>query len=231
MLPIQFRPAPESAVKILLLGAHCDDIEIGCGGTILRLVERYPQAEFYWVVFSSSKTRSKEALSAARYFLASAGQKNIIIKSFKNGFFPYVGAEIKAYFEELKDQFCPDMIFTHYRDDLHQDHRTISQLTWNTFRDHLILEYEIPKYDGDMGVPNFFVPLEKPDCDRKVKAILNCFPSQKSRHWFCPETFFALMRLRGLESQAQSAYAEAFYARKLVLSSSQKAGRDLDQQR
>jgi LmbE family N-acetylglucosaminyl deacetylase len=202
--------------KILALGAHADDIEIGSGGTVLRLLEQNPAAEVCWVVFGASGPRRTEATESANQFLANARRKEVVVKDFKDGYFAYVGGEIKDFFEELKRQFVPDLILTHYRDDLHQDHRLVSQLTWNTFRDHLILEYEIPKYDGDIGSPNFFVHLDPALCRRKVHNIMKAFGSQQGRSWFTEDTFLALLRLRGVESNAPDKYAEAFYCRKLV---------------
>lgn len=136
---------------------------------------------------------------------------------FKESCFPYRGEEIKAFFERLKKRVTPDLIFTHYRHDLHQDHRVICELTWNTFRNHQILEYEIPKYDGDLGQPNVYIPLPKSTCDRKVKYLMEEFPTQRGRQWFSSDTFYSLLRLRGIESSPQARYAEAFYGRKIVL--------------
>jgi len=198
------------------LGAHSDDIEIGCGGTILRLIREYPRLSFYWIVFGSAKQRTAEAWQSADRFLRRAQAKAVVVKGFRDGYFPYVGGEIKDYFEQLKQEISPDLIFTHYRNDLHQDHRLVCELTWNTFRDHLILEYEIPKYDGDLGAPNVFVHLDAAICRRKIKYLLQYFQTQKNRHWFTADTFSALMRLRGVESRSPSTYAEAFYGRKVV---------------
>ena len=168
MLNCRLTSKQGKALTVLCLGAHSDDIEIGCGGTILKLIEDYERIEFYWVVFSSGKERRREAKASASAFLERAKRKTVIIKNFRDGFFPYSGREIKTYFERLKRNVAPDVIFTHYRSDLHQDHRVISDLAWNTFRDHLILEYEIPKYDGDFGCPNFFVHLTESICNRKI---------------------------------------------------------------
>jgi len=179
MLAIKFAKAEDSPLQILCLGSHCDDIEIGCGGTILKLVNTYPGIAFWWVVFSSDKIRAKEALKSAKKFLANVAHKEITIKNFRTSFFPFQGEQIKDYFEELKTLASPDLIFTHYRKDLHQDHRLISDLTWNTFRDHLILEYEIPKYDGDLGTPNFFVHLSETICQRKIDFLMGSFKSRK----------------------------------------------------
>jgi len=206
-----------SPLNILCLGAHSDDIEIGCGGTILRLVDQYPNSVLHWVVFSALGVRAAEAQRAAALFAGKATIRGPVLKAFRDGFMPFVGAEIKSTFEELK-AISPDLIFTHNRRDAHQDHRLIAELTWNTFRDHLILEYEIPKYDGDMGKPNLFVPLEPEGFQDKVRYIIDAFQSQHSKRWFREETFLALMRLRGMECNAPSGYAEAFYCRKMVLS-------------
>ena len=216
MLNFQFAPQKGRALTILCLGAHSDDIEIGCGGTILKLIEDYENVVFYWVVLSSNTIRRREAEESASAFLANTKQKSIIIKKFRNGFFPYIGGEIKKYFEELKRKVAPDVIFTHYRSDLHQDHRLISDLTWNTFRDHLILEYEIPKYDGDLGCPNFFIHLKETTCNLKIKYLFKYFQSKHENQWFSKEVFQALLRLRGIESNAPDKHAEAFYCRKIV---------------
>jgi len=216
MLKLNFNNTNPSIYKVLCLGSHCDDIEIGCGGTILRLIENYPNIEFYWVVFSSNAQREPEAYQSANIFLKNAKEKTIVIKKFRDGFFPFIGIEIKEFFEQLKQDFNPDIVFTHYRHDLHQDHRLISELTWNSFRNHLILEYEIPKYDGDLGSPNFFVHLDEGICKNKTNYILDSFQSQKEKHWFTEETFLSILRLRGIESNAPGKYAEGFYCRKIV---------------
>jgi len=204
-------------LRVLCLGCHSDDIEIGCGGTILRLAAQYADIEFHWVVFSAIGIRESEARRSAELFIDSLRLKGPILKSFPDGFMPYVGAEVKSVFEELKQSVVPDLVFTHSRRDAHQDHRLIAELTWNTFRDHFILEYEIPKYDGDMGQPSVFVPLDIAVCQKKVSYILDTFKSQHSKRWFEPETFLSLMRLRGMECNAPSGYAEAFYCRKLTM--------------
>jgi len=205
----------DNPLKILCLGAHCDDIEIGAGGTLLKLFDEYTIEQVAWIVFSSTELRKKEALKSAEQFLAKVPNKKIVVKSFHDGFFPYVGGEIKEYFEALKKKYSPDIIFTHYRDDRHQDHRVISDLTWNTWRNNFILEYEIPKYDGDLGIPNFFVALDEKYIKKRNQILLETFHSQSSKHWFEDSTFSALPRLRGMESA--TTFAEAFYARKLVL--------------
>lgn len=204
-------------LKALLLGAHSDDIELGCGGTILNLLEQGRELEVWWVVFAATPERRLEAQSSAEMFLRGAVKKEIIVRDFKESFFPYIGEEIKAYFEDLKRMVSPDVVFTHFRDDLHQDHRMISELTWNTFRDHLILEYEIVKYDGGLGSPNMFVHLSEEVCAKKMKYLMGNFQSQRSHQWFTEETFRAILRLRGVESNAPGKYAEAFYGRKIVL--------------
>lgn len=216
MIDLRLTPRGES-LSVLCLGAHCDDIEIGCGGTVLKLIESFPLARFTWVVLSSDAVRKKEAMESAAVFLAGADQPAIAIESFRDGFFPYIGAEIKGYVESLKTKSDPDIIFTHFRSDLHQDHRLVAELTWNTFRDHLILEYEVPKYDGDLGAPNAFVHLSSRHVQRKIAEILSQFKSQVPNRWFTEDTFRSLMRLRGVESNAPSGYAEAFYARKQIL--------------
>jgi LmbE family N-acetylglucosaminyl deacetylase len=205
-----------STLKLLCLGAHSDDIEIGCGGTILRLLKEHDNVDVCWIVFGANGQRAVEATESARLFLENAKQENIIIKDFNDAFFPSAGRAIKQYFEELKQEFSPDLIFTHFRHDLHQDHRLISNLTWNTFRDHLILEYEVIKYDGDLGRPNFFVHLNDKICRRKIELIGDCFKTQGDKRWFTDDTFLSIMRIRGIESNAAENYAEGFYCRKMI---------------
>lgn len=216
MIRLHLAAAVSQPLTVLCLGAHSDDIEIGCGGTILRLIEQYPGSVFHWVVFSASGVREAEARRAATLF-AGAALKHPLLKTFPDGFMPFVGADVKAVFEELKQTVSPDLVLTHNRKDAHQDHRLLAELTWNTFRDHLVLEYEIPKYDGDLGQPSVFVPLEAEVCQRKVRYLTESFHSQRSKRWFEESTFLSLMRLRGMECNAPSGYAEAFYCRKLVL--------------
>jgi len=215
MLSLNFAGRP-NGLKILCLGAHCDDIEIGCGGTIIRLIKENDIEHLRWVVFTSSGERGDEAKKSAEFFAQGCKEKEIIIKRFKDGFLPYEAREIKNLFEDLKPS-NPDLIFTHCRSDLHQDHRTVCELTWNTFRSHLIFEYEIPKYDGDLGSPNLFVTLAKEVAERKIETIMKCFQSQAGKQWFDRETFFGLMRIRGIESASQTKYAEGFYVRKTVM--------------
>jgi LmbE family N-acetylglucosaminyl deacetylase len=201
---------------LLFFGAHSDDIEIGCGATIRKLIQERSGLVVWWVVFTADGKRQAEAKKSARAFLRGAGKSRVIIRQFRNGYFPFEGAAIKDFFESLKARVGPDLIFTHYRDDRHQDHRLVSDLTWNTFRDHLILEYEIPKYDGDLGKPNFFVELNEQLAKEKVDNLCRCFHTQSDKHWFNRDMFHALMRLRGMECCAK--YAEAFYARKITCS-------------
>jgi LmbE family N-acetylglucosaminyl deacetylase len=217
MLSLDLQKQEDSRLRILCLGAHCDDIEIGCGGTILKLLERKTRASVDWIVFSSDEERAAEARHSAQAFLARAESQNVVIKRFRNSFFPYVASDIKAYFEELKRETSPDVVFTHYRNDLHQDHRVISELTWNSFRNHLVMEYEIPKYDGDFGSPNCFVQLDARLAQKKITAIMESFGSQRTKQWFDQETFLSVLRLRGMESNSPGKYAEGFYCRKLVV--------------
>jgi LmbE family N-acetylglucosaminyl deacetylase len=205
-------------LRLLCLGAHPDDIEIGCGGSLLRLVAEQPQMTARWIVFSGNEQRRTEARAAARGFLAGIAAPEISVLGFRDGFFPSQHGEIKDAFESIKRDWRPTLVLTHYRDDLHQDHRLIAELTYNTFRDHLIWEYEVPKYDGDLGNPNLFLPLSREQCRRKVALLLEHFPSQHERAgWFTEETFLALLRLRGIGCNAPSGLAEAFYCRKAVV--------------
>jgi LmbE family N-acetylglucosaminyl deacetylase len=218
MLGLTLNRDANAPLQILCLGAHSDDIEIGCGGTLLRLLDEYPVAKIHWMVFSGNSERVAEAYRSAERFLKAVApdDRTIVVQDFADGFFPYLGAEIKRYFEELKLVVSPDLIFTHCRHDLHQDHRLINELTWNTFRDHLILEYEIPKYDGDLGAPNLFVHLSEEHCQSKSGYLMTSFRTQADKQWFTADTFLSIMRLRGIESRSPSRYAEAFYSRKLV---------------
>jgi LmbE family N-acetylglucosaminyl deacetylase len=216
MIALQLGKDRNASLKVLCLGAHSDDIEIGCGGSLLRLLSANQQLDITWVVFSSSKEREREAHNSSELFLHQAHRKEVIVKNFRDGFFPFDGAQIKDVFENLKP-VSPDLIFTHSRKDAHQDHRLLAELTWNTFRNHLILEYEIPKYDGDLGQPNFFVPLDQSSYENKVSYLMEAFQTQRGKRWFEKETFLALMRLRGMECNAPSGYAEAFYCRKVVV--------------
>jgi LmbE family N-acetylglucosaminyl deacetylase len=204
-------------LRILCLGAHCDDIEIGCGGTVLRLLAERPGSSVTWVAMSSNPEREKEARASAALFLAGAAHSDVVVKEFRDGYLPFHGAEVKDFFESIKRQPRPDLILTHHRHDRHQDHRMIAELTWNTYRDHLIFEYEIPKYEGDLGLPNLFVPLSEATARRKIDAVVRSFPSQAGRSWFRGETFEAVLRLRGVECNAPEGFAEAFHAPKMVI--------------
>jgi LmbE family N-acetylglucosaminyl deacetylase len=217
MVDLRLGSAERPLRRILCLGSHCDDIEIGCGGTILRLLREHPEVEIYWIVFSSTPDRKKEAVRAENLFLALAKKKKVVIRNYRDTLFPSQQAQIKGEFEKLKKTYAPDLILTHYRHDLHQDHQVICELTWNTFRSHLILEYEIPKYDGDLGAPNFFVGLDRATCEQKAKYICETFVSQRTKQWFTADTFLALQRLRGIESNVSHGLAEGFHCRKLVL--------------
>jgi LmbE family N-acetylglucosaminyl deacetylase len=215
VLPL--RVQSDRPLRLLVLGAHSDDIEIGCGGTLLTLLQRHPRSEVRWVVFSATGPREEEARRSADAFLEDAGTREICIRAFRDGFMPYDGAAVKEFFESLKTASAPDLIFTHRLDDRHQDHRLLAELTWNTFRDHLVLEYEVPKYEGDLGQPNVFVTLEPPVWQRKLSLLMSIFGTQRSKRWFNEEVFAGLMRLRGMEAGLAGGCAEAFYARKLLL--------------
>jgi len=204
-------------LSILCLGAHCDDIEIGCGGTLLRLLGERPGSTVTWMALASSPEREREARGAAAEFLAGAAHSEILVESFRDGYFPAQFAQIKDHFEAAKARLRPDLILTHHRADRHQDHRTIAELTWNTFRDHLVAEYEIPKYEGDLGHPNLFVPLGAETARRKIALLLRHYQSQGKRSWFRTETFEAILRLRGIECNAPEGFAEAFHVSKLVI--------------
>ena len=208
--------ASAGPLRALFIGAHCDDIEIGCGGTALELARRHPGLSAHWVVLSATEERAREAERSAARFLAGAGSRELVIERFRDGYLPYEGARVKDFFEGLKARVDPDIVLTHHRDDAHQDHRLACELTWNTFRDHLILEYEIPKYDGDTGAPNVFVHLDEATAEAKVRHVMQSYASQASRPWFTADTLLATMRLRGVQSRAPR-YAEGFFARKLVV--------------
>jgi LmbE family N-acetylglucosaminyl deacetylase len=208
-----------SVRRILCLGAHSDDIEIGVGGTLLKLAEQISDLEICWVVFSAPGSRAEEARRSADEFLSGLARKQVKIGSFRESYFPSEWPAIKDWFEKIRADFDPEIVFTHYRDDRHQDHRVLSDLAWNTFRNHLILEYEILKYDGDLGRPNIFVPLSEQLCTRKIELLLKHFKTQSSKHWFTGDTFEAMHRIRGIECASPTGRAEAFYCRKLILGS------------
>jgi LmbE family N-acetylglucosaminyl deacetylase len=208
--------ASAAPLRVLALGCHADDLEIGCGGTLLALKASGRPLDVRWIVFSTHGERRDEARASAEELLDGVERSEVVLHDFRDGFLPYSGGAVKEAVEATKDH-APDLIFTHQRHDLHQDHRLLCELTWNTFRDHLVLEYEIPKYDGDLGNPNLFVPLPAETCQRKVELLLEQFPSQRDHRWFTADTFWALLRLRGVESNAPSGFAEAFHCRKATL--------------
>jgi len=214
MIELELLKSPSRPLHLLCLGAHSDDIEIGCGGTILKLLDQHAM-HVDWIVLSAGPERRPEAEGSAALFLKRAKSRHVAVYDFRASFFPYVGDRIKDVFEELKTSCTPDVILTHAREDLHQDHRVVCELTWNTFRNHLILEYEIPKFDGDLGSPNLFVRLSPEQLQRKVDYLMRCYGSQTGKHWFTADTFQGLARLRGVQSVCL--YAEAFYCRKMVM--------------
>lgn len=216
MLPLRLGRAEGSGARVLAIGAHSDDIEIGCAGTILKLIEQGAVAEVYWIVLSGEGERADEAHRSAETLLENAPRTEVVVGDFPDGFFPFEGHQVKEFFERLKVGVSPDLIFTHQRADLHQDHRLCCELTWNTFRDHLILEYEVPKYDGDMGAPNVFVPLGERLVQRKIDHLMGHYSSQLAKRWFREDLFASLLRLRGMECNSPTSYAEAFYCRKAV---------------
>lgn len=216
MLPLKL-PAAGERLSVLCLGAHSDDIEIGAGATLLQWISTGAKLDILWCVLSGIGDREAEARGSAKSFLQGAETADVEVMSFKDGFFPTQGEQIKGWFETLKDRFKPDLILTHRRDDAHQDHREVCRHTWNTFRDHLILEYEIPKWDGDLGQPNLYVPIAGAILGRKIELLMKHFGTQRSKHWFDDETFRGLARLRGMECRAAERYAEAFVVRKLTV--------------
>jgi LmbE family N-acetylglucosaminyl deacetylase len=217
MIRLSLNNVPQDRFDILCLGCHSDDIEIGCGGTLLQLAQDYPGCVFHWVVFNAVGVRQAEARRGAELFGGTrlAGQPRL--ESFRDGFMPFMGSQIKEVFEDIASKVSPQLIFTHSRSDSHQDHRLIAELTWNTFRNHFVLEYEIPKYDGDMGQPSVFLPLSHGVHEQKARNIVEAFASQRGKRWFDETTFLSLMRLRGMECNSATGYAEAFYCRKLTL--------------
>lgn len=208
---------PGKSLSVLCLGAHSDDIEIGAGGAILHWIASGVRLEAHWCVLSTAGARTAEAKASAAAFLTGATSAKVELAAFKDSFFPYQGGELKDWFAGLKSRVNPDIILTHRRDDAHQDHREVSQLTWNAFRDHLVLEYEVPKWDGDIGQPNGYIPLEAEVIERKIELLITHFGTQRSKDWFDAETFRGLGRLRGVECRAPEGYAEAFMLRKFRL--------------
>ena len=216
MIPLKL-PATGDRLSVLCLGAHSDDIEIGAGATLLQWISAGVNLDVLWCVLSASPDREDEARKSAAAFMSGAANTRVDVMQFRDGFFPMEGEMIKAWFEALKLRFQPDLIFMHRKDDAHQDHREVCRHTWNTFRDHLVLEYEIPKWDGDLGQPSLYVPIAAHILKRKVELLMLHFGTQRSKHWFDEETFSGLARLRGMECRAHERYAEAFFARKLTL--------------
>jgi LmbE family N-acetylglucosaminyl deacetylase len=216
LLSLLLPPARQGPMKLLCLGAHADDIEIGCGGTVLRLAAEVTALVARWIVFSGDGPRRCEAQNGAAAFLENVSERQIDVLGFRDGYFPFQGADIKDYFEAVKRDFDPSLVLTHWQGDAHQDHRLVAELTHNTFRDHFVLEYEIPKYEGDLGNPALFVPLSQAQVRRKIEIISQQFQSQRGRRWFSDETFLALARLRGIGCNAPEGVAEAFYVRKIV---------------
>lgn len=216
MTPLKL-PTAGDRLSVLCLGAHSDDIEIGVGATLLGWLSAGVKLDVLWCVLSAAAEREDEARKSADSFLQGAAYVRVEVMQFKDGFFPAEGEKIKGWFEALKLRSQPDLIFTHHRNDAHQDHREVCRHTWSTFRDHLVLEYEIPKWDGDLGQPNFYIPVTAQALERKIELLIRHFGTQRSKHWFDEETFRALPRLRGMECRARERYAEAFFARKVIL--------------
>jgi LmbE family N-acetylglucosaminyl deacetylase len=213
MRPLSLIPSGKP-IQVLALGAHCDDIEIGAGGALLQWIASGAEVHIHWCVLSANGARAAEAEASAAAFLEGAAASRVELGSFQDGYFPYDGANLKNWFEGLRKRINPDIVLTHRRDDGHQDHREVCKLTWNSFRNNQILEYEIPKWDGDVGQPNIYVPLDEPVVQRKVDLLMEHFATQRSKDWFSPETFRGLARLRGIECRAGGLYAEAFMMRK-----------------
>lgn len=227
MIGLDFGVPPDQPLRLFCLGAHSDDIEIGCGGTIRRLVNRPGGLECRWMVFSGTPERAEEARRAAADLLDGALAASIDVLDFRESYFPYDGAAVKDAVQDAARAFTPHVVLTHYRDDRHQDHRVLSDLAWNAFRDSLVLEYEIPKWDGDMGRPNVYVPIGPDDAQRKITTIMERFATQGSKAWFDEETFWALLRIRGMECNSPSRFAEAFYGRKVLLDPARKQAPDV----
>ena len=217
MLTLEAALRGSRPLEVLCLGAHADDIEIGCGGTVLTLLAGSRPVRFHWVVLSAPGERAQEAERSAKAFLEGAASAEVVIADHRESYFPYSGGEIKDLVQALAARTSPDLVLTHHGGDRHQDHRLVSELTWNAFRDHLILEYEVPKYDGDLGSPNVFVPLTAETGEQKARMLAELYPSQAHRYWFDRETFLGLLRIRGVEARSPTRYAEAFHARKVVV--------------
>jgi LmbE family N-acetylglucosaminyl deacetylase len=217
MIDLSHLSERQSPLKLLCLGAHSDDIEIGCGGTVLSLIAAGVPLDIEWCVLSGDALRQAEALACARGFTQGADHCSMQQAHFEDSYFPDQARQIKAWLIALRDRFTPDLIFTHGGADAHQDHRTVQELTWNVFRDQLVLEYEIPKWDGDLGQPNAYVALSADTLDKKIDLLMQHFGSQRCKDWFDPETFRAIARIRGMECRAADRFAEGFHARKLRL--------------
>lgn len=204
--------------RVLCIGAHSDDIEIGCGGTVMRLVRENPNLEVRWVVFcGADEKRNHEARGSAARYLENISRKQVDVHAFRDAFMPFEAIAVKETFEQIKMSYQPDLVFTHFRDDRHQDHRLLSDLAWNTWRDHAILEYEILKYDGDIGKPNLFAPLPEDVCRKKIDLLMSGFATQCNKQWFSEDTFWAMLRIRGVECNSPTKFAEAFHCRKMLL--------------
>ena len=218
MSALLLKPAKPPA-RILCLGAHADDIEIGCGGTLIKLLSSRPDLHLHWVVLSGNDERAAEARSAAQRIVKDGSNTTVEIKQFRDAHFEYAEAvALKAYFHQLSKTVNPDLVFSHRRGDAHQDHRFVGELTWQHFRSQMILEYEIPKYEGDLGQPSVYVELDEKTAFEKVDTIVTEFPSQHEKPWFTASTFEALARIRGIECNAPSGLAEAFHCRKMLVS-------------
>ncbi len=218
MLGLSIQATANRPLRILCVAAHCDDIEIGCGGTLLSLLRRHPRAQVSWIAFSGNAERAEELTRSSRTFLRRAASRSVIVRTFRDGYFPGQYTQIKEAYAELARAQQPDLIFTHQGGDRHQDHRVVAELTRNLFRDHLILEYEIPKFDGGLTTPNAYVELTRAEVDAKVRALMRFYPSQRAKRWFTPDTFLGLMRLRGIESGCKSGWAEGFHVDKCRIS-------------
>lgn len=218
MFPLNLAALHGRRLEVLCIGAHCDDIEIGCGGILLTLQQRHADCRIHWLVLTSIPTRRAEAVAAAQALVRPSARGEVRICELPDGLLPAHFAEVKRHFEDLKRDIEPDIVFTHHGRDLHQDHSLVSQVTWQTFRDHLIWEYEVPKYDADLAAPNVYVPLPAGVATQKADLVMRSFPSQAGKSWFSADNLLAVMRLRGLECRAESGFAEAFHCRKLVFS-------------
>jgi len=217
MLKLKFGTDPRRPTRLLCIGAHSDDLEIGCGGTIITWLETFPNVDVTWVVLSADALREKEARKSAAALLRKARQSDVVVGGFRDGFLPAQYSEAKEFFERVKARVDPDIVLTHSLEDRHQDHRLAAELTWNTWRNHAVLEYEIAKYEGDLQPTNLFIEISQARVRRKIAHLMRHFATQHDKSWFSQETFLALMRLRGLECKAASGHAEAFHARKLML--------------